>query len=96
MAQNDPAFEGTAPAASFGTEDELSAGEIISRSMFLDVYAAPSEWQELSIGDFRMQGRFMRLGSKDVFPGARLPPQPCGNEGRYSIDNPGIEQAAQC
>lgn len=37
-------------------DPEYGTWEIISHSMFLDVYAEPSDWQELSLGDFFSTG----------------------------------------
>jgi len=38
------------------TTDEMTTGQVISESIFGDVYANPENWQELSIGDFFSNG----------------------------------------
>jgi len=42
--------------APYPIDHEYSFGEVVRQSMFGDVYSAPSQWQELSLGNFFSKG----------------------------------------
>ena len=53
-----PTHSAATPVATAPVERDYTFGEVISESMFGDVYAEPSRWQELGYGNLFSKGLF--------------------------------------